>query len=448
MTKFKKIKLLINDIGINGEGVGKNDGYTVFVDNALIGEEIETSLFQENKKFARGLLKKILKRSKNRISPKCIYFEKCGGCQLMHMSYEDQLKFKENKLKNALEYIGAIKDIKIENIEASPKIFNYRNKIQLPIRNVQNTLKIGLFEKFSNKIVDINGCHIHSKLGEEIFQKVKKIIKDVSIDGFCPRTKNGFLRHLLIKTAENTEEAQIILISNGKNHSELKNLSERIFNSDKKIRSVIQNVNTRDDNVILSNKFYLLEGSFYIIEKLLEKSFKISPSSFFQINTEQAKNIYKKALEIAEIGKDEIVLDVYSGVGMFSIFASSFAKEVYGVECVLDAVKNARENAEINNLKNVTFYHDLAEDFIQNFDKNFDIIFLNPPRSGCSKPLLEKLLLKKPKKIIYLSCDVATISRDLKILKDTYSIDFIKPFDMFPNTYHVETLVKLSLIEK
>jgi 23S rRNA (uracil1939-C5)-methyltransferase len=449
IEKHQKIILKIYDLGINGEGVSDLDGYKIFVDKALVGEEVEAKIIQKNSKFAKAILLRVIKPSPNRIEPFCKYFDKCGGCHLQHMPYEDQLLFKQKKVENAIFYIGKIKDVEIEKCTPCDHEFFYRNKIQLPIRKEDGVTQIGLFSRQSNNLVDIDECKIHCKLGDSIFSKVKKKIIESKIEPFNPRTNRGFLKHLLIKTAINSKQVLIILITSKKDVKNLEKLAKEIFAIDPSIKGVIQNVNQKNDNVILGKTFFSLVGDENIYETIDGIKFKISAASFFQVNIFTAKNLYKKALEIAELSGEETVLDAYCGVGTISLFASKKAKKVIGIESVEEAVLDAEKNAKENNLKNIDFICSDCKSYIKKI-KNIDTAFINPPRKGCERAFLE--ILKNdlfPNKIIYISCDPATLARDLNYLtekndQNSYKIKRIIPFDMFCQTSHVETLVLLE----
>lgn len=307
----------------------------------------------------------------------------------------------------------------------------YRNKIQLPLVWENGKKTIGLYRKQSHEIIPLNRCLIQCPPGDEIFSLVAEKLTIPTV------------RHVLIRNAVFNEEALVIFVSTGQFSKELKKLAEELRESNSIIKGVVENLNTRSNNVILGPTFRLLSGRPYIYEKLLGKIFKISPSAFFQVNPGQTERLYEHAITLAQIAPSEIILDAYCGVGTLAIFAASYAHHAYGIECVPHALADAIENARLNRLKNCTFICGKAEEMIQQFDP-LDVVFLNPPRKGCEPAVLNTLLNKKPRKVIYISCDPATLARDLARLVPTYQIDTIQPFDMFPQTMHVETVVRLT----
>ena len=446
MELNQTIKLTIRDLGNNSEGVGSYEGCTIFVEGALPGEEVEATIYQLKKNYGRARLKAILKASPDRVEPACPLYDKCGGCQVMHLSYEKQLEIKQKKVQEALTRIGKIIDVVVPNCLASPLPFHYRNKIQLPVRMKDNEKAIGLYARSSHDLIEIDHCLIHCALGEEIYQEVRQVIKQSSLSVFNPITGQGELRHILIKSAVHVQEVLVILVTNGDASTELKRVAQEIQTNCPKVKGVVQNINTRLDNVILGKYYQTLSGQAFIFEKIKELKFKISHASFFQVNTHQAESLYNKALEFANLQGTEVVLDAYCGVGTLSLLFAKYAQEVRGVECVKEAIEDAKENAQINGITNVRFYCDNAEDFIQK-QSAVDLILLNPPRQGCHPSFLAKVGKLLPKTVIYISCDPATLARDLKILYTyNYKIKAIQPYDMFPQTAHVECVVKLQRI--
>jgi 23S rRNA (uracil1939-C5)-methyltransferase len=439
----KDIELVIKSLGINGEGIAHVDGYTIFVEKALPEETVLARIFQKKKKFARAVIVKIIKESPLRKKPPCPYFSKCGGCQLMHISYDAQLKYKQDKVKNDLEHIGKIKDFNISPTIPSDDQLFYRNKIQLPVRGKEK-IQIGLYGRYSNDLIDIDNCPIHCELGNKIFKKIKSIIENSKIQAYDPATNTGFLRHVLIKTAVNTNQVLVIFVTRQNRQADLlKNIANELFLSCDEIKGVVQNINNKNDNVILGNINNILRGSSDIEEDLSGLVFKISPNSFFQVNTKQAQKLYNTAIEFGNISKSDNVLDAYCGVGTLSLLLAKKAKKVTGVENVKSAINNAKTNAKNNKIENVNFICANSEDYIKKA-KNIDIAYLNPPRSGCDKSFLETLIKLKPKTIVYISCDTATLSRDISLLKDFYKLEKLQPIDMFPQTSHVENVAKLT----
>ncbi len=458
-TRVEEIfNLTIHDLGHHGEGIGYHQGYTVFVEGALPTEVVKVQLFYRQKKFGKANLLEILQPSIHRRTPPCPLFSQCGGCQLMHLSYEQQLEIKTKRVIEALKRIGKLEKPPVLPCLPSPIPLHYRNKIQLPIRStaiLPSQKQIGFYTRHSHQLIDIPACLIHAEIGEAVYVKVRQLIQDSSLTAYDPLTHQGVLRHLLIKTAFNQREVLVILVTTAVEQTQLLPLAHQIQEACPTVKGVIQNVNTRTDNVILGQNYHVLTGSSFVIEKIGALSFKVSPASFFQVNPQQAIHLYQKALELADLTGQEIVLDAYCGVGTLALFFAKQVKQVIGVECVPQAIEDAQYNAALNQIENAHFICTLAEEFIQNFSFNtpfcpttscIDLVILNPPRSGCDKNFLKNLVKLKAKKIIYISCDPATLARDLLELSFLgYVVDVVQPFDMFPQTAHVECLVRLIL---
>lgn len=441
----QSITLTIHGLGSSGEGVGYFEGFTIFVDGALPGEVVEVSLVERHKRYGRGHLTSILTPSPHRVEPTCKLFGKCGGCQLMHLSYPEQLKLKQKRVIDALQRIGKIDDVEVAPCMPSPASLGYRNKIQLPTRQGDRGIKLGLYAKASHDLIEVDTCGIHCPLGEEVYQQVKTIIQKSGIKAYDPEKGQGELRHVLIKTAVNTEEVLVILVTNGEPSPSLQSIAKSIMLSCPNVKGVIHNIHTGRDNVILGLTYNTLEGSDFMTEQLCGMKFKVSPASFFQVNPAQAENLYAKALEFAALTGKETVLDAYCGVGTLSLLFAKHVKKVIGVECVPEAIEDAIENARLNGIQNVSFVCAPAETHIQSLS-GIDLILLNPPRKGCDASFLDGIGKLRPQKVIYISCDPATLARDLAHLRGFgYQIEQIQPFDMFPQTAHVECVAKLQL---
>lgn len=433
--KNQLISLEIHGLGSSGEGVGSQNGYVVFVDGALPGELVEARMLDCRKRHGFAELVSIIRPSPDRIQPPCPLFGRCGGCQTMHLAYPKQLEMKRQKVIDAMKRIGKI-DCLVAPCLPSPSPLAYRNKIQLPVRDSANGMVFGLFARSSHDLIEVDACPIHCELGEEIYRAVRELIKN---SGLSP------IRHLLIKSAVRTKEALVILVTNQPPSPLLLKVADKILSAHPAIKGVIHNLHEGKDNVILGPTYQTLAGKDFIQERLGDLTFQISAASFFQVNPEQAERLYQKALEFAELTGEETVLDAYCGVGTLSLFFAKAAKKVLGVECVPQAIENARENARLNGIENASFTLAASEDFIKKVH-SADVILLNPPRKGCELSFLEGVGRLAPKKVIYISCDPATLARDLAHLASFgYKVEKIQPFDMFPQTSHVECVAKLSL---
>jgi len=426
----QKITLTIKRLGIHGEGIGDHHGFTVFVDGALPGESVTVSIDEVRKNFARGTVISTEKSSPHRVKPPCPVFGRCGGCQLMHLDYPKQLEAKRQRVFDSLERIGKIFNVPVLACIPSPSVLAYRNKIQLPVI-MGPTLQMGLYAFNSHDIIEIEKCYIHCSLGEQVFAKVKQILKT---------TRDPGIKFVVIKTAVYTNQALVILVTD--REGDLTTTAKKIVESSPEIKGVVQNINCSSSNAVLGKIYKTLAGESSIIDQICGLRFKVSPASFFQVNPAQAENLYQKALEFCELKGDETVLDAYCGVGTLSLVLAPHAKRVIGVECVPDAIADAKENAKLNGITNTSFHAAQAEDFIGTVTA-VDVAVLNPPRKGCEPAFLEKLLQLRPKRIVYVSCDPATLARDLAILQKKYTVDTVQPFDMFPQTVHVESVARL-----
>lgn len=426
-----KIDLLITSLGSSGEGIGSLDGLKVFVDGALPGEWVSIEIFEKKKNYALGKLLSILKPSKDRVTPLCPLFGSCGGCQLMHLNLQGQLEAKRKKVQDALERIGHL-HFSVPQCISSPKEIHYRNKIQLPLLWKENQALIGLYRKQSHEIIPVDRCYIQCEEGENILSTIRSELKASS------------LSYVLIRNGIQTQESLILLVTDGSQPKQLQEIGKAI---QMKLpdTGVVENIKSKKDNVILGPIFRLLAGKDHFHEKILGKTFRVSAPSFFQVNPWQVENLYRFAIELADLNPTKRVLDAFCGVGTLALFAADKAKEVVGMECVSHAIVDAKNNAKINSTPNCHFYCKHAEEGIRNLG-SFDCIFLNPPRKGCETSLLHEICRKKTPSIIYISCDPATLARDLRILCDLgYRLDVVQPFDMFPQTMHVETVAKLTL---
>lgn len=438
----------IVDVGSSGEGIGKIDNFTVFVENTVIGDRVKIKIVKLKKSYGYGKLLDILTQSPNRVKPECIYSDKCGGCQLQNYNYKTQLEIKQKIVKDNLERIAKLPNIDLPPITGMTNTKNYRNKAQFPVGVKDNKVQIGFYSKRSHNIIDIDNCYINHEINCQIIKILKNFISQYNISVYDEINHKGLIRHILTRIGFKTNQLMVCIIING---NKLPHSSELVENlkAIKNIKSIALNHNTNKNNVILGDKTEILWGSSYINDYIGDIKFEISPTSFFQVNPIQTKILYDKVLEFAELKGNEIVWDTYCGIGTISLFIAKKAKKVYGIEIVKSAIKDAKHNAKINNINNVEFYEGNAETFIPELYENnkikTDILILDPPRKGCSQKLIDTIVKIKPNKIIYVSCNSATLARDLQILKEYYNISKIYLIDLFPNSIHVETVALLSL---
>ncbi len=450
--EFRKndlVTLEIEDCGIDGEGIGKADGFTVFVKDAVIGDTVTAKIIKAKKNYGYGRLMEVLKPSPYRVEPKCEFARQCGGCQLQALSYDQQLVFKTNKVKGHLERIGGFTDIPMEPIIGMDELFHYRNKAQFPVgRNKEGKIVTGFYAGRTHNIIENRDCALGVAENKEVLDRVIAHMEKYGIEPYNEATGKGLVRHVLIRYGYFTKEVMVCLILNGNKLPKEEQLVKSLCEIPG-MTSITINVNKKHSNVILGEEIRLLWGQEYITDRIGDISYQISPLSFYQVNPMQTQKLYAKALEYADLHGQETVWDLYCGIGTISLFLTQKAKFVRGVEIVPAAIENAKENAKLNGLENTEFFVGKAEEVLpREYKKNgvyADVIVVDPPRKGCDETLLETMVEMNPDRIVYVSCDSATLARDLKYLCERgYELRKVCPVDQFGMTVHVETVVLLS----
>ena len=450
--EFRKndlVTLEIEDCGIDGEGIGKADGFTVFVKDAVIGDTVTAKIIKAKKNYGYGRLMEVLKPSPYRVEPKCEFARQCGGCQLQALSYDQQLVFKTNKVKGHLERIGGFTDIPMEPIIGMDELFHYRNKAQFPVgRNKEGKIVTGFYAGRTHNIIENRDCALGVAENKEVLDRVIAHMEKYGIEPYNEATGKGLVRHVLIRYGYFTKEVMVCLILNGNKLPKEEQLVKSLCEIPG-MTSITINVNKKHSNVILGEEIRLLWGQEYITDRIGDISYQISPLSFYQVNPMQTQKLYAKALEYADLHGEETVWDLYCGIGTISLFLAQKAKFVRGVEIVPAAIENAKENAKLNGLENTEFFVGKAEEVLpREYKKNgvyADVIVVDPPRKGCDETLLETMIEMNPERIVYVSCDSATLARDLKYLCERgYELRKVCPVDQFGMTVHVETVVLLS----
>ena len=453
--EFRKndlVTLEIEDCGIDGEGIGKADGFTVFVKDAVIGDTVTAKIIKAKKNYGYGRLMEVLKPSPYRVEPKCEFARQCGGCQLQALSYDQQLVFKTNKVKGHLERIGGFTDIPMEPIIGMDELFHYRNKAQFPVgRNKEGKIVTGFYAGRTHNIIENRDCALGVAENKEVLDRVIAHMEKYGIEPYNEATGKGLVRHVLIRYGYFTKEVMVCLILNGNKLPKEEQLVKSLCEIPG-MTSITINVNKKRSNVILGEEICLLWGQEYITDRIGDISYQISPLSFYQVNPMQTQKLYAKALEYADLHGQETVWDLYCGIGTISLFLAQKAKFVRGVEIVPAAIENAKENAKLNGLENTEFFVGKAEEVLpREYKKNgvyADVIVVDPPRKGCDETLLETMIEMNPDRIVYVSCDSATLARDLKYLcARGYELRKVCPVDQFGMTVHVETVVLLSKLK-
>nr|WP_297874104.1 23S rRNA (uracil(1939)-C(5))-methyltransferase RlmD [uncultured Blautia sp.] len=449
--EFKKNDLLtvvIEDMGHDGEGIGKAEGYTLFIKDAVIGDTVEAKIMKAKKNYGYARLMRVLNPSPYRVEPKCPCARACGGCQLQFLSYEKQLEFKKNKVKGNLERIGGFGQVEIEKVIGMEKPWRYRNKAQFPVgKNKDGEIITGFYAGRTHSIIPNRNCYLGAEVNEEILNQVIAYMTDNHVEPYEEAGGKGLVRHILIRNGFKTGEIMVCIIANGRTLPKVNNLIERL-QTIPGMTSISLNVNTKRNNVILGDEVITLWGQETISDYIGDIKFEISPLSFYQVNPVQTEKLYGTALEYAGLTGKETVWDLYCGIGTISLFLAQEAKQVYGVEIVPPAIEDAKRNARRNGIENAEFYVGKAEEVLpQKYEEEgtrADVIVVDPPRKGCEPEVLDTMLHMKPERIVYVSCDSATLARDLKILcEKEYQIEKVAVCDMFGNSVHVETVCKL-----
>ena len=447
------VTLKIEDCGIDGEGIGKADGFTVFVKDAVIGDTVRAKIMKAKKNYGYGRLEEIITPSPDRVEPKCQFARQCGGCQLQALSYEKQLEFKTSKVRGHLERIGGFTDIPMEKILGMDQPFHYRNKAQFPVgKSKDGRIITGFYAGRTHSIIENRDCALGVTRNKEVLDRVIAYMEKFHIQPYDENTGKGLVRHVLIRYGFFTDEMMVCLIINGEKLPGEEALVKSLCQIPETV-SVMVNVNKKRNNVILGEKVRLLWGQPYITDKIGEISYQISPLSFFQVNPYQTGRLYGKALEYAQLSGNETVWDLYCGIGTISLFLAQKAKMVRGVEIIPAAIENAKENACLNGFDNTEFFVGKAEEVLpEQFARTgerADVIVVDPPRKGCDETLLSTIIKMQPDRVVYVSCDSATLARDLKYLCERgYELKKVCPVDMFPNTVSVETVVLLSQLKQ
>ncbi|MBE6017532.1 MAG: 23S rRNA (uracil(1939)-C(5))-methyltransferase RlmD [Lachnospiraceae bacterium] len=454
MKKNDLIELKITDMGVNGEGIGRYEGYAFFVKNAVIGDEVRAVITKMNKGYGFAKALEILRPSSERVVPPCPVALSCGGCQIMQLDYKAQLKYKENKVRENLERIGGIANPPVRPIlgmEGQCPL-HFRNKVQFPVgRGKDGKAVTGFYAGRTHYIIETENCPVSQPPADELLSAIRQFLDENGLEPYDSQSGNGLIRHVLIRKGTATGQIMVCLVINGEGlpGSTSKKLVSTLTEAFPAIKSICLNINKENTNVILGGRTVCLYGSEYIEDRIGDLTFRVSALSFFQVNGVQTPRLYEKALEYADLHGDETVWDLYCGTGTISLFLARKAKIVYGVEIIQAAIDNANENAQINGIDNAVFYCGKSEEI---FPEHYraarekgeteipDVVVLDPPRKGCDPELLEAILDTEPEKIVYVSCDSATLARDIKILSQKYRLAEATPVDMFPHTVHVETV--------
>lgn len=449
VQKNKEYIVTISDYGYEGEGIAKIDNFTVFVKDAMKGEKVKILIVKVNTSHAFGKVVEIITPSNKRQEADCNTYKRCGGCNLRHIKYEETLNLKRNIVQNLIDKTLEEKVIAKETI-GMEKPFFYRNKAQYPVGyNKNGEIITGVYAARTHEIIELKSCAIQMPISQEIAKFIIDFMKQNKITAYNEKTGKGAIRHIVVKVGLHTNEVMCVFVTNERKILKEEKLVEELRKSFPEIKTIVKNINQKNTNVIMGSENEVLYGNGYIQDKLGDFVFNISPLSFYQINPIQTEKLYNLAIEKANLNKDDIVLDLYCGIGTIGSFASPYVKKVYGIEIVDQAIKDAKENAKLNKIKNIEFYCGDVEEVLENvLDKENivpKVVFVDPPRKGLDKHTIQNILNLKPERFVYISCNPATLMRDLKELEEDYEIIEIQPVDMFPFTSHVETIAVLKL---
>lgn len=460
MNKNDIVTVEITDVGVSGEGIGHVDGYTLFIKDAVIGDVVEAKVMKAKKNYGYARLMKVITPSEYRVEPKCAFARRCGGCQIQEMSYDRQLVFKDQKIRGNLERIGGFTKDQIDTV-MQPVVgmehpFGYRNKAQFPFGTDKEGNPItGFYAGRTHDIIANTDCALGVEQNKEILEIILQYMRENKIKSYDEKTGKGLIRHALIRYGFKTKEIMVCLVVNGKKLPKAERLIEKLIQIEG-MTSITISPNTRRDNVIMGDSYEILWGQGYITDYIGNVKYQISPLSFYQVNPVQTEKLYGLALEYADLKGDETVWDLYCGIGTISLFLAQKAKQVYGVEIVPQAIDDAKENAKINAIDNAEFFVGKAEEVLPEYYAEYerehngetaraDVIVVDPPRKGCDETLLETIVKMQPEKVVYVSCDSATLARDLKYLcANGYEITVCRGVDQFPQSVHVETVCLLS----
>lgn len=446
----------IEDLANGGDGVGRiEDGFVVFVPLTLPGDFVKVKITKKKRNFANAVMLEVLEAGPGRVKAPCSVYQKCGGCQIQHIDYEKQLEFKKNMIDEIMNRIGGFDDMLLKDVIAYKPPFRYRNKAQFPLAIINDKIQAGFYKRGSHKIVPYNDCLIQHPLINRILKESLKVLNKKNISIYDENKTEGLLRHLIIRTGVCTNQALLTFVTTSRKFPDAKNIAEEIYKRVPELKGVTQNINRENTNRIIGDKNLVLYGENTIKEYLGESQFVISPSSFFQVNSLQAERLYSQIFSMAELNGGEKVVDAFSGTGSIAIYlAKKMEKEnhsiekIYCIESSNSSVKDGEKNRKLNSLKNIEFIKgEVEKELAYLLEKNkIDLLIFDPPRRGLEDRTIEMIKKSKIEKIIYVSCNPATQARDLKKLKDYYKVEYIQPVDMFPQTYHVESIALLKKI--
>ncbi len=449
VEKNKEYIVEIIDNGFEGEGIAKINDFTIFIPNAIKGEKAKILIVKVLKSYGYGKIVELLEKSQDRVESDCNTYKRCGGCSLRHVKYEKTLEMKQNAVQSLVNKTLKNK-VEVQETLGMENPYYYRNKAQYPVgKNSEGKAQIGVFANRTHEIIPIQECYIQNRKSQEVAKFIIEFININNISVYNEKTRKGLVRHIVTKVGVKTNELMCVLVINGKDIPKEKELVTEVTKNFPEVKTIVKNINTQNTNVVMGKENVNIYGNGYIKDQLGEYIFKISPHSFYQVNPVQAENLYNIGVEAADINKNDVVFDLYCGIGTISLFMAKYAKKVYGIEIVEQAILDAKENAKINNIENAEFIagdvEDILDDLINVKKIIPDVIMIDPPRKGMDNKSIENILNIKPSKLIYISCNPATLVRDLAKFEEEYEVKAIKPVDMFPFSKHIECVAVLNI---
>ncbi|GAA3022305.1 23S rRNA (uracil(1939)-C(5))-methyltransferase RlmD [Tetragenococcus solitarius] len=448
IKKNQELEVTVVDLSYLGMGVAKVEGYPLFIENALPGERIQVKVLKIGKKFGFGKMLSILKTSPHRQTIENEDLLRTGIAPLSHLQYEQQLKFKQEQVKNVLIKTAKMPEVQVTDTIGMKEPFGYRNKAQIPVRKMNGVLQTGFYRKNSHELIPLDHFFIQDPEIDAAIVIIREILQQFEVKAYNEKDNSGFLRHIVIRRGYQTHEMMVVLVTRKEHFFQGEKIVQKIQEKLPEVVSIIQNINPKQTNVILGEQEKVLLGRSFIYDQLLGKTFRISAKSFYQVNTQQAEVLYQKAFELANLEKSDVVIDAYSGIGTIGLSLADQVAYVYGMETIKQAVIDAQENAKLNGIKNAEYVTGKAEDIMPRWKEEGikpNVIFVDPPRKGLDQTFIETACDMDPEKFIYISCNPATMARDLKTFAvNGYFTDSIQPVDLFPQTHHVETIALLQ----
>ncbi|PRX32550.1 23S rRNA m(5)U-1939 methyltransferase [Orenia metallireducens] len=445
------VTIELESLAHGGDVVGRIDGFAIFVPKGVPKEKVKVKITQVKKSYGRGEILEVIDKSEHRITPSCPFSQNCGGCQIQHINYQAQLEHKREIVRDNIERIGKLQDIKVNPVKGMDNPFFYRNKAQFPLGlDSDNKVITGFYAPGSHDIVDINDCGIQHPLINRISREAINLIEEYGISIYDEKAHEGLMRHLVIRVGVCTNQAMLIFVTKDNKFPEGREMAERLMTEIPELVSVQHNINPKRTNVVLGKLTKTFAGQDHIFDYIGKVKYKISPLSFFQVNTLQAKVLYDQAVDYAGLTGQEKVIDAYCGLGSITLYVADQAKEVYGIEIIEEAIEAAKENAQLNEIENCHFQAGKMREVLPELKKDFipEVIIVDPPRKGCHEDVLKSFVEMSPERIVYVSCNPSSLARDLKYLDEHgYKTVEIQPVDMFPQTYHIESVALIKRVD-